>query len=280
MRISAAALVLIFLSPCAAASVHPIAPGLYAYISEDDSSANSTFLITPQGILVVDTGLNAEQGRKLLAEIRKLSSAPVRYIVNTHYHPDHRGGNDVVGPDATVISTEFTLQQNPRDSAAPNGQTRAGFARSLTVYLDAHEVLIFFPGPAHTRGDAVAYFVDLHAVATGDLFLNGSCPAMDRGDLENWVAALDNILKLPVEAVVPGHFELAGKTELTRFRDYLAAVRDQVSRMYSQHKSLAEVQKSLDLGAFKDFRQFPQYQATFGDNAATYYDQLQSRQPH
>src|SRR4051812_20306988 len=75
------------LSAClASASTHKIGPDLYAYISDNDASANSTFLASQQGILVVDTGLNAQEGRKLLAEIRKVSQAPVRWIVNTHYH--------------------------------------------------------------------------------------------------------------------------------------------------------------------------------------------------
>src|SRR5215467_895947 len=92
----------------ASASVQKIAPDLYAYISENDASANSTFLIGDSGILVVDTGLNAAEGRKLLADIRKISLLPVRWIVNTHYHPDHRGGNSVVGPEAMIISTAYT----------------------------------------------------------------------------------------------------------------------------------------------------------------------------
>jgi len=95
-----------FLSPAfAGGAVQKIAPDLYAYVSDNDASSNSTFLVTSQGILVVDTGVNALEGRKLLAEIRRISTAPVLYIVNTHYHPDHRGANSVVGPEATVIST-------------------------------------------------------------------------------------------------------------------------------------------------------------------------------
>ena len=73
----------------ASASVQKLGPDLYAYISENDASANSTFLVSERGILVVDTGLNAGEGGKLLQEIRKVSAAPVRWIVNTHYHPDH-----------------------------------------------------------------------------------------------------------------------------------------------------------------------------------------------
>jgi cyclase len=260
----------------ASASTQKIGPDLYAYISENDASANSTFLVSDKGILVVDTGLNAQEGRKLLDEIRKISQAPVRWIVNTHYHPDHRGGNSVVGPDAIVISTAFTRTEA--------GNTAAGYAlnettgpKGLTLYVGGHEVQIYHPGPAHTMGDLVVYFPEQHAIATGDLFLTNSCPAMDKGDLESWIAALNQILFMPVEHVVPGHFGLATKKELGHFRDYLAQLRKQVARMYRNGASLEEVKKSIALADFADLRQFPQYEATFADNAAAYYHQLEAR---
>lgn len=271
------------------ASVQKIGPNLYAYISENDSSANSTFLVSDQGILVVDTGLNAQEGQKLLNEIRKVSSAPVRWIVNTHYHPDHRGGNGVVGPDAIVISTVQTraavlsfLTHEAKEKGtqpAPEYQLNETFSDShgLTLFVGGHEVQIYYPGPAHTRGDAVVYFPDEHTVATGDLFLTNSCPAMDDGDMENWIMALDHILTLPVEHVVPGHFELATKKELQQFRNYLVDLRDQVARMHSQGMPLAQIQKSLELPAYKNFRQYPNYEATFKDNAAAYYGQLERK---
>jgi cyclase len=262
----------------AVASVHKIGPDLYAYISENDASANSTFLVSDEGILVVDTGLNAQEGRKLLDEIRKVSQAHVRWIVNTHYHPDHRGGNSMVGPDAVIISTEFTRAQMP--SSAPDyALNEAIRSKGITLYVGGHEVRIYHPGPAHTRGDLIVYFPDEHAIATGDLFLTNSCPAMDDGDMENWIAALDRMLALPLEHVVPGHFELATKNELQHFRNYLAAMRDQVKRMRSNGFGLEQVQRGLALSAYKDLRQFPQYEATFKDNAAAYYKQLESRSP-
>ena len=273
----AACIVLHLAVLCASASVHKIGPDLYAYISENDSSANSTFLVSDQGILVVDTGLNAQEGGKLLDQIRKISPAPVRWIVNTHYHPDHRGGNSVVGPEAVIISTAFTKAQ-----AAPSAHDYAVNEtvgpKGLVLYLGGHEVRIYHPGPAHTLGDLIVYFPDEHAIATGDLFLNNSCPAMDEGDMENWIVALDQILALPVEHVVPGHFELAGKDELRRFRNYLADLRDQVGRMHRQGVPLDRVEKLLDLRAYKEFRQYPRYEATFKDNAAEYYKQLDKRQ--
>ena len=271
-------IVLLMVTKAFAGQVHKIGNDLYAYISDNDSSANSTFLITTKGILVVDTGLNEQEGSNLLAEIRKISAQPVRYIVNTHYHPDHRGGNSAVGPDATVISTVFTLSRKMAGAAA-NASTREriGFTDKMALYLDGHTVEIYFPGPAHTLGDAVVYFPQERAIATGDLFLNGSCPAMDQGDLENWIAALDSILTLPVDAVVPGHFDLAGKEQLRHFRKYLAELRDQVSAMFRAHASLKQILGSLDLHEYRDLRQYPRYEATFADNATAYYHQLERR---
>jgi cyclase len=269
---------LLFAVGVSVASVQKIGNDLYAYISDNDSSANSTFLVTSAGVLVVDTGLNEQEGRKLLAEIRKISAAPVRYIVNTHYHPDHRGGNSVVGPGATVISTAFTLSQEAgRDLAYSSTAGKITLTDRMAIYLGGHEIDIYFPGPGHTLGDVVVYFPQEHAIATGDLFLNGSCPAMDQGDMENWIATLDSMLKLPLDAVVPGHFGLAGKEQLRRFRDYLADLRDQVLPLFRSGASLEQVQKRLNLSKYKDFRQYPQYEATFADNAASYYHQLEVR---
>jgi cyclase len=262
------------LSP--AVTVHKIGPDLFAYISDNDASANSTFLISDRGILVVDTGLNAQEGGKLLAEIRKVSQAPVRWIVNTHYHPDHRGGNSVVGPDAIIISTEFTRSHAKKPSQENSVNETVG-PKGLVLYLEGHEVRIYHPGPAHTQGDLIVYFPDEHAIATGDLFLTNSCPAMDDGDLQNWITALNHMLALPVEQVVPGHFELATKSELQHFRNYLADLRDQVAGMYRKGMPLDRLQAALALDAYKNFRQYPDYEATFKDNAAAYYQQLAKR---
>jgi cyclase len=257
-------------------SVQKLGPDLYAYISENDASSHSTFLVSDKGILVVDTGLNGEEGRKLLAEIRKFSPAPVRWIVNTHYHQDHRGGNDVVGPDATIITTAYT-RKRVKATAPQQYSLNAVEDKELTLYVGTHPVHIYHPGPAHTLGDMVVFFPDQQTIATGDLFLTNSCPAMDEGDMENWIRALNAMLSLPLAHVVPGHFELATAKELRRFHDYLVALRGQVKPMYRDGLSFEQVKRRISLPAFKGFRQFAKYEATFVDNAASYYTQLQRR---
>ena len=267
----------------AAPQVKQTGPDLYAYISDNDSSANSTFLVGSKGILVVDTGLDATEGGKLLEAIRKVSNLPVQYIVNTHYHPDHQGGNATVGPSAVVISTDYTrertlavMQSAPADLATLR-PANVTFRQKLTVHLDPYIAEIYFPGKAHTSGDALVYFPRQRTIAMGDLFLNRSSPAMDDGSAENWIKALDEVLQKPLDAVVPGHFELATRVELQTFRDYLRDLFEQVQALSLKGATLAEVRRGIHMEKYSDFRQYPRFQATFADNAETIYQQLK---PH
>ena len=268
----------------AAPDVKQIGEGLYAYISDNDSSANSTFLIGNHGILVVDTGLNEQEGRKILEAIRNVSSLPVEYIVNTHYHPDHQGGNTVFGPGAAIISTEWTRKRILELIASLPGKEKSRFQladltfdEKITIHLDPYTAEVYFPGKAHTSGDALVYLPQQQAIAMGDLFLNRSSPAMDEGSVKTWIEALDRVLNLPIKAVVPGHFELAGASELRRFRNYLNDLYQQVLALYNQGASVEQVRQRMHMDQYQDFRQYPQFEATFADNAATIYQQLKAQ---
>jgi cyclase len=261
--------------------VTAIGPDLYAYISDNDGSANSTFLVGSKGILVVDTGVDATEGSKLLREIRKVSQLPVLYVINTHYHPDHQGGNSVVGPNATIISTDFTRERTlALMQSSPQLHLQAAdvtFEQKIKIHLEPYSAEVYFPGKAHTSGDALVYFPRQHAIAMGDLFLNRSSPAMDEGSVENWIKALDQTLALPLDKVVPGHFELATKVELQRFRDYLSDLFTQVRSLYRSGVNVQDAVRQIHVEKYADFRQYPKYQATFADNAEVIYQQLQQQ---
>ena len=268
--------------------VEQLAPNLYAYVSDNDHSANSTFLVGQHGILVVDTGLNVVEGQKLLDEIRKISPLPVQFIVNTHYHPDHQGGNGIVGPGAIVISSPFTrertlqLMAQPPGSAgaqasAPKPAYRAAtetFAQKLTIYIDDDPVEITAPGPGHTMGDIYVFFPKQRTVSAGDLFMNNACPAMDQGSAENWVRSLNAMLALPADHFVPGHFDVGTRETFTRFRDYMADLTTQVADLVHSGATAEQVRARIDMAKYKDFRQFPQFHATFADNAESVYRQM------
>lgn len=270
--------------------------GLYAYISDNSASCNSVFLVGNDGVLVVDTGFDELAGRKLLTAIRAVTPLPVSYIVNTHYHRDHQAANGIVGPQADIFSTTWTRNRTieilehdlPRLQQQLTGEAleslRGVRYRPATVttdradiYLGNQQVHLEFHGPAHTMGDLVVEFPAQKAVATGDLFLNRSCPAMDRGSVLNWIRILEGLLATPAEVFVPGHFEVGSRKDLQRFHDYLAELRDQVAAQISAGASWEQVRSKLNMQAYADFRQFPNFNATFEENAHVLYTELSQR---
>jgi cyclase len=288
ISIVATALMLCAAASFAAPRVEQLAPNLYAYVSDNDRSANSTFLVGQHGILVVDTGLNTVEGKKLLAEIRTLSPLPVQFVVNTHYHTDHLGGNGVVGPDAIVITSPFTRERTVQAMGKPPASAGAAaqplpvfraatetLTRELTVYVDDNPVEIIAPGPGHTMGDVYVFFPKQRTVSAGDLFMNNSCPAMDQGSAQNWVHTLDTIMALPADHFVPGHFDVGTRATLTRFRDYLSDLTTQVEALVRSGATAAQVRERIDMKKHRDFRQYPQFRASFADNAETVFHQLQ-----
>jgi glyoxylase-like metal-dependent hydrolase (beta-lactamase superfamily II) len=284
-KLGAAALLLFSLAvpptSWAAPPLKQLGPGLYAYISENDASANSTILIGSKGILVVDTGFDATEADKLLHAIRDISALPIQYVVNTHYHRDHQGGNCVLGSSAARVSTAWTRQrtlavmQSSPVSPPLFCPAQVTFQEKVTIHLEPYTAEIYFPGKAHTSGDALVYFPAQHAISMGDLFLNRSCPAIDQGSVANWVRALDRVLAMPVEAVVPGHFELGTKADLRRFRDYLFDLYEQVRIIYAKGGTLEEARRNIHMEKYSNFRQYPKFEATFADNAEAIFHELQ-----
>jgi cyclase len=265
----------------AANGAQQIGKDLYACISADDSSANSTFLVGKYAILLVDTGLNETEAGKCLAEIRSISPLPIRFVVNTHYHLDHQGGNKRYEPEAIIVSTAWTRQRTvemmestPPHFPATVVPAAVTFEHSLTIHVEPYTVEIISPGPGHTLEDAYVYFPAQKAIATGDLFMNGSCPAMDEGSVTNWVATLTSFLDRPVEVFVPGHFAVGTRKDVTFFRDYLADLTAQVTGLIAAGKTLDQVRAEVKPGKYASLRQYPKYDATVADNAAAIYGQL------
>jgi len=285
--IAAMFLLIAAVSTYAAGNVQQLGEHVYAYISANDASSNSTFLVGSNGIIVVDTGLNAVEGRKLLDAIREKSNAPIRFILNTHYHPDHQGGNETVGPDAAIISTPFTREQTLRWMARVSSPSRPPVQfkpatitvdSKLTLYSAKDIVEIYAVGAAHTGGDAIAYFPRQVVVAMGDVYLTNSCPDIDKsGDVRHWVKVLDFILSLKATRFVPGHFEVGSRADVQQFRDYLDDLYTQVLKMYKSGASLEQVERGIHMEKYSHFRQFPKFGATFQNNAAEVYRELSNR---
>ena len=232
-----------------------IGKGVYAAIS-GRAGGNTGFVIGDDAVLVIDTFISQPPARDLLAEIRKLTNLPVKYVVNTHYHLDHVAGNAIfTEAGATVIAQRNELawvrtenlkffQQN---GATPTAEQRAlvaalvepqiTFDHTLEINLGTRAVHVFYM-PGHTGGDSVVYIPDTDVVFAGDLAWNQRIPNLIDATTSLWIESLDKIIAAhPNATFIPGHGDVAHAQDLAAFRDYLAALRASIKKAQAAGQS-------------------------------------------
>ncbi len=223
----------------------------------EGSGGNIGVLVGTDGVLLVDDEY-APLVPKILAAVKQLSPKPVRFVVNTHFHGDHTGGNAPLGTDGAVIiaqdnvfkrlSTEqYSARLQKNIPAAPaSAWPVVSFADSVTFHFDGEQVDVFHVVPAHTDGDSVLWFRKANVVHMGDVFFNGMYPFIDTaggGSIDGMVTALDTVLGRIDDGtkVIPGHGPAGSKADLKKFRDMLATVRDRIRKAVQQGKTQDQV---------------------------------------
>src|SRR5690606_31093022 len=168
-----------------------------------------TVLVTDEGVLLVDDKFEVDH-ENIMRLLRTVTDQPVKYVINTHYHGDHSGGN--AKPQALDAIAAASDDARPR-MVAPNqpGLPDMTVSERAAIYIGGKTVEIHRVGPAHTGGDVVVLFPDYGVLATGDIFANGpgtSAQLVDHGgggSAKQWPAAVESALELEFETVVPGH---------------------------------------------------------------------------
>jgi glyoxylase-like metal-dependent hydrolase (beta-lactamase superfamily II) len=208
--------------------------------------SNAGFVVTPAGVLVVDALGAPVLARELLAEIRRITPLPVRYVVVTHYHADHVYGlQEFKAAGATVIAhrdgrdylnsqtAELRLAAS-RDELAPavDQDTRlVGADRWIdaptTLQLGGIDFVLQPAGPAHTPDDLVVWVPQRRLLFAGDLVFRGRIPFVGQADSGQWIAALDKLLAFEPALIVPGHgpASTSARADLELTRDYLVYLR-------------------------------------------------------
>ena len=218
---------------------------------------NTTVLVTSQGLILVDNKFEIDFDN-LMAQVRKISSQPVRYVINTHYHGDHSGGNvRMQAQNVQVVASERARRKmvETNQPGAPN----VTLENSVRLYLGGKRVEVFHFGRAHTDGDVVAYFPDQRAVAMGDMFTvgDGLPPLVDYpggGSTREWPRSIEGALALDFDTAIPGHGKPTTKAELAKYRDSLTALGRRVIEMQSKKATRADVEKELrSRFGFQDF---------------------------
>jgi glyoxylase-like metal-dependent hydrolase (beta-lactamase superfamily II) len=244
-------------------SVLPVQGGVYMIAG---AGGNISVQVGDEGVLLVDTEF-APLAPKIMAEIRKLTSGPVRFIINTHDHPDHVGGNaalvELIKPTSLeplqVIAHENALirlsNPAPGDAPTPPGGLPADsyFTPTKDFHFNGEAVFLYHAPNAHTDGDTIVLFRESDVVSTGDLFTPGAYPFIDRargGSVQGLIAGLNQVLHLTVPAktqergtyVIPGHGRICDEADVVEFRDMIVIVRDRIADMIERGMTLRQIQ--------------------------------------
>jgi cyclase len=222
---------------------------------EGFAGGNVGVSVGDDGVFIIDDELEV-MSPKLQAELAKLSKQPVRFVINTHWHGDHSGGNATFGAAGAVILAHDNVRQRLSAAELDKAKTKvvakpgAGlpvvtFAQDVTLHLNGDDVHVFHVPPAHTDGDVVVHFTKANVVHTGDLFLSRGYPFVDLnsgGNFEGFIGAADKILAVSNDKtkVIPGHGAVVGRKEVKVWRDVLDQVRQRVSKLIADGKTLEQ----------------------------------------
>ncbi len=238
---------------------------------------NTTVQVGDSGALVVDTQYE-EVSDKIVAEIRKLTSKPIRYVVNTSADMDHTDGNakisragaPVIGGNlgavafdngATIVAHENVLR-TMSDAAEGKAVTNADklptttyFQGQKEIFFNEEPVIVMFEPAAHTNGDSMVFFRRSDVISTGDIFNMNSYPVIDvdkGGNIQGVIKALNTVLDITIPKheqeggtyVIPGHGRLTDEHDVLEYRDMVTIVRDRVQNLIKQGKTLAQVKEA------------------------------------
>jgi glyoxylase-like metal-dependent hydrolase (beta-lactamase superfamily II) len=217
-------------------------------IHNDFVPGNSTALITNEGVVLVDDKFEVDHA-SILAELKKVTNQPIKYVVNTHHHADHSGGNAKLQQLNVVAVASEEARENMVDGKQPGLPTMT-FQHHAHIYLGGKNVELYHFGRAHTNGDVVVLFPAQRTLAAGDMFTYGDAtPELidysGGGSAKEWTSTLDSALQLDFDTVVPGHGVVTTKAEMRKFRDSTLALRNRIHEMIVQKKTREEIAKML-----------------------------------
>ncbi|MEE8141711.1 MAG: MBL fold metallo-hydrolase, partial [Planctomycetota bacterium] len=172
---------------------------------------------------------------------------PVRFLVNTHYHGDHTGGNENFGKAGVIIVAHENVRKRLKTKPSPKvALPVVTFADEVTFHWNGDEIHVFHVEPAHTDGDSIVHFTQANVIHMGDTYFNSLYPYIDvasGGNIDGMIAAADVVLKTANNStkIIPGHGSLSNKKELQEYREMLVTMRDRIQKLIDQGKNKDQV---------------------------------------
>jgi glyoxylase-like metal-dependent hydrolase (beta-lactamase superfamily II) len=232
---------------------------------------NVAVYVTGEGVILVDDMFDRNHA-DILAQVKSVTSQPIRYVINTHQHDDHAGGDFKMLPIAEVVAhrnaranlTDIKQPYYEDTPGTPIGLPRLTFTDEFAVHLGGKEVVAKYFGRGHTSGDVIVYFPDLKTVHTGDLFLGraagrGAPPPSTRpvgvniyvdyaqgGSFLDWTKTLDGALQLDFDTVIPGHGPVSTKADVAQFRSTVETMRSRLVGFVREGKTKDDIVRTLE----------------------------------
>lgn len=220
-------------------------------LQADPGSGNIGASVGPDGILIVDDQF-APLAEKIRTALKEAGGGPLKFILNTHWHFDHVGGNKVFGPEAPIIAhanvrKRLTTEQKAMGRTFPPEPKEAWpvitFDHALSIHFNGEEIKVFHMFPGHTDGDSVVYFIGSKVIHMGDQYIANGFPFIDYesgGDVEGFAKNIAAVLaQLPPDAkVIPGHGPLSTRDDLKAYHRMLVETMTSVRQRVEAGKSL------------------------------------------
>ncbi|HEX6202423.1 MAG TPA: MBL fold metallo-hydrolase [Thermoanaerobaculia bacterium] len=242
-----------------------VAPGVWMLVG---AGGNIGVSAGADGVFLVDDQY-APLTPKILAAVKGVSERPVRFVVNTHWHGDHTGGNENLGGAGAVIVAHDNVRQRMStdqfmaafDRTVPASPPAAlpviTFAGGVTFHLNGDTLEVVHLPAGHTDGDSAVIWREADVIHAGDLFFNGGYPFVDLGSggsVDGLIAAVDRLLERAGEGtkIIPGHGALASRADLAAYAEMLKATRAAVAALIAEGKSREEVLAAEPLAAWDE----------------------------
>jgi len=229
------------------ATIQQLKPDLYFVAG---TGGNVAAYVTSEGVILIDD-MYERNYAEIVQQVRTVTPLPIRYVLNTHHHGDHAGGNvGAVADKITVIAHDNVLNNMTR--LKQRGMPSITYAQDTKVHLGGKEVRAAYYGRGHTNGDSVIHFPAERVVHTGDLFLKRVAPEFtpffdyaNGGSMVEQVTVMDRILALDFDTAIPGHGPVSTRADVEKWRADLIALRDRLRGMLKQGASKADLEKVL-----------------------------------